>query len=193
MELPVNHEAIQKAVDFAAKHHSGQFRKMVPLPYLFHPLQVLQRIANWGISNEKHPDCWVSTILHDVLEDCEGVTVELLEQEFGKKVADTVHALSYFKDQGTKEDYINKIAGGELEVLVIKVADRICNIYDFYGTDSEYAVKYYNKGKVLFVALKNRHLEIAYTYYNPVLNKMLNSIKKLETTLSFKINETPGP
>ncbi|HLQ39662.1 MAG TPA: HD domain-containing protein, partial [Tetragenococcus sp.] len=72
---------VQKALDYATKAHTGQFRKSRE-PYIIHPIQVA------GILAELHmdPHTIAAGFLHDVVEDTE-VTLDDLKEEFGNDVA----------------------------------------------------------------------------------------------------------
>lgn len=182
--MPANGEVIQRALDYAHKHHRS-FRKNPPIPYLIHPLQVLQRIANWGITNTVYPDLWVAALLHDTVEDTEA-TIGEIEELFGKNVAEIVNALTFNPENGlTKEEYLSTLAGHDrIVILVIKIADRICNVYDFVSHQPSYAVKYFDKAKVLFDAVQSRQVEIADAYGNQVCNRILSSCKKQSDTIN---------
>ena len=80
--------ALRKAYNFALKVH-GDTRRKTGDPYITHPLSVAMILAEIG----HETDIIVSAILHDVVEDC-NVTVEQLEKEFGRNVADMVNAVT---------------------------------------------------------------------------------------------------
>ena len=80
--------ALRNAYNFALKVH-GDTRRKTGDPYITHPLSVAMILAEIG----HETDIIVSAILHDVVEDC-NVTVEQLEKEFGRNVADMVNAVT---------------------------------------------------------------------------------------------------
>ena len=80
---------IQRAVLFAAKKHSTQVRKGTIIPYLVHPLGVMEMLIRAGASK----NAIVAGILHDTLEDTNTTYAELVNN-FGKRVADIVRACS---------------------------------------------------------------------------------------------------
>ena len=69
---------VDKAVRFAAKAHEGQFRKGTGRPYIVHPLEVKDIVS--GMTEDE--EVISAAVLHDTIEDCEGVTQRILAQEF---------------------------------------------------------------------------------------------------------------
>lgn len=69
---------ILKALEFAAERHRTQKRKGEDQsPYINHPIQVANLLANEG--GEKDPVLIMAAMLHDVVED----TVDTLEEKQG--------------------------------------------------------------------------------------------------------------
>ena len=73
------------ALQFATNAHSGQFRKGTKIPYIVHPVTVMQTLIEYGASD----DAVMAGILHDTLEDTP-TTVADLEQNFGKRITHLV-------------------------------------------------------------------------------------------------------
>ena len=69
---------IDRAIEFATKAHEGQFRKGTKRPYIVHPIEVGDIVSTMT----KDEEVISAAILHDTIEDCEGVTKELLERLF---------------------------------------------------------------------------------------------------------------
>ena len=69
---------IDRAIEFATKAHEGQFRKGTKRPYIVHPIEVGDIVSTMT----KDEEVISAAILHDTIEDCEGVTKELLEALF---------------------------------------------------------------------------------------------------------------
>ena len=74
---------IEKAMKFATRAHEGQFRKGTQRPYIVHPAEVSEIVAE--MTDDEDVIC--AAVLHDTIEDCEGVSQRLLAQEFSEKVA----------------------------------------------------------------------------------------------------------
>lgn len=127
----------QKALEFATQAHQGQLRKGSGLPYITHPIAVadivLQNESFINRYSESFKDwitemLYVSAILHDTLEDCESVTFDMLEESFGKPLADFISLLT--KQRGDSYlDSILKIKRCEVATAV-KIADLTHNISD---------------------------------------------------------------
>lgn len=159
-ELPTDLAVIQKALDFASRHHANTFRKNFPLPFISHPLDVLKRISRWKISHTDFDTMWVTAILHDTVEDTTATLAEI-EREFGYTVMKMVRELTFDPSEGVvKEKYMESFANARVDILLIKIADRICNVYDFLDTDAVYAAKYFDKAHVLWDTLLSRNKDI---------------------------------
>src|SRR5688500_15113084 len=80
-----NLNKLLQAASFAAKKHTGQKRKGADgEPYINHPLEVANLLANVGKVQDY--DVLIAALLHDTVEDC-GVTREELTELFGEKVS----------------------------------------------------------------------------------------------------------
>ena len=79
-------EVIEKAIMFATQAHEGQVRKGTDRPYIVHPLEVGRIVA----SMTEDEEIISAAVLHDTIEDCAGVSRELLAEEFSERVAGIV-------------------------------------------------------------------------------------------------------
>ena len=77
---------VARAIAFATKAHEGQFRKGTKRPYIVHPLEVGEIVATLTFDEE----IISAALLHDTIEDCQGITREVLAQEFSEHVAELV-------------------------------------------------------------------------------------------------------
>ena len=83
-------EKIQKAYDYAAKLHEGQFRNSGD-PYISHPIAVAEIVASLGLDT----DSICAAFLHDTVEDCPDKTnLGILRNLFGENVAMLVDGLT---------------------------------------------------------------------------------------------------
>ena len=80
---------IDRAVEFATKAHEGQFRKGTRRPYIVHPIEVKDIVSTMTRDEEVIS----AAVLHDTIEDCQGVTREVLALEFSPRVAAMVAGL----------------------------------------------------------------------------------------------------
>ena len=90
---------IDKAIEFATKVHEGQFRKGTSRPYIVHPIEVSDIVATMTEDEE----IISAAVLHDTIEDCESVTAEVLEREFGPRVAGMVWRVRISLRPGKRE------------------------------------------------------------------------------------------
>ena len=68
-----------KAIDYSKQVHSGQLRESGE-PYFIHPEAVAKLVMEMGMDAESV----TAAILHDVVEDGEGVSIEDIERNIGK-------------------------------------------------------------------------------------------------------------
>lgn len=118
---------VERAIEFATKVHEGQVRKGTTRPYIIHPLEV-GRIVSTLTDDE---EIISAAILHDTVEDCEGVTVERLAEEFSDRVAWLVAQESEDKSKSwyeRKSATIERLRTACYEVKLIGLADKLSNI-----------------------------------------------------------------
>ena len=132
IKRPENIELIQKAYDFAYEHHKGQFRKSEE-PYVIHVIQVANTLALMHCG----PKTIAAGLLHDTVEDCQGVTTDTITELFGQEIATLVDAVTKigaikFKDE---EEYLASnhrklfiAMAKDIRVILIKLADRLHNM-----------------------------------------------------------------
>ena len=119
------------AASFAAKKHTNQKRKgAAGEPYINHPLEVANLIANVGGVDDH--DILIAAILHDTVEDC-GVTREEVAEMFGETVAGYVMEVTDDKSLPKAErkrlqvEHAPHLSPG---AKIVKLADKISNITD---------------------------------------------------------------
>lgn len=126
-----NVKQLVAAASFAAKQHSGQTRKGEGLePYINHPLEVANLIANIG--GIEDIDVLIAAILHDTVEDT-NTTREQLAAMFGEEVAGIVLEVTDDKSlpkQRRKELQIEHSPHLSEKAKLVKLADKISNIRD---------------------------------------------------------------
>ena len=118
---------VERAIEFATKAHEGQVRKGTTRPYIVHPLEVGEIVATMTDEEE----IISAAILHDTVEDCEGVTVEGLAKEFSDRVASLVAQESEDKSKSwyeRKSATIERLRTAFYEVKLIGLADKLSNI-----------------------------------------------------------------
>jgi len=122
-----------KALDFAEKAHAGQWRKSGD-PYILHPCNVAKILVEE--LDVRDPEILAAALLHDTVEDVKAVTLEVVGEKFGKNVAAIVDGctkITHFL--GDKQAFHKKVhrkifsgAAARLEVMLVKLADRLHNL-----------------------------------------------------------------
>lgn len=127
-----SYQLVEKAYYFAQKAHEGQFRKNGE-PYFIHPCFVASILAELMID----PPTIAAGLLHDTVEDCEGVTLELVQEEFGLEVAQLVdgvtklNKLDFADREEAQAESLRKMIlamSKDIRVVLIKLADRLHNM-----------------------------------------------------------------
>ena len=123
---------IERAYAFAEEKHSGQTRASGE-PYIIHPVYVASILTEIG----NDAPTIAAGLLHDTVEDCEGVTLDTIRQEFGEEVAMLVDGVTKlgqldFTDREERQaETLRKMIlamGKDIRVVLIKLADRLHNM-----------------------------------------------------------------
>jgi len=116
-----------KAIKFATKAHSGQFRKGTRVPYIVHPLGVGKILIEYNCPEE----VVIAGILHDTIEDT-SVTIKDIGLHFGKNVERIVEGASEPNRADTwknrKKHTIEYLKTAPNDVLLVACADKLDNI-----------------------------------------------------------------
>ncbi len=124
-------EKIERAYRLAEKMHGDQ-RRVSGVPYILHPTSVACIIVDLGMDT----DSVVAALLHDVVEDTP-VTLEEVEQMFGKDVANLVNGvtkiskIAYTSREERQAENVRKMLiamSDDIRVIIIKLADRLHNM-----------------------------------------------------------------
>jgi (p)ppGpp synthase/HD superfamily hydrolase len=151
---------LHKIADFAFSMHYGQNRKHGNLPYIVHPMDVMHKVANLNLGN----DALLGVALcHDILEDCqcEQNDIDFMTKHLGDYYS-VVEELTF--STGNKDDYLASFRNKSIDALIIKMADRVCNVLDFRASDVNYSKKYFAKAKCLEEILLDRKEEFCNMY-----------------------------
>jgi (p)ppGpp synthase/HD superfamily hydrolase len=126
---------LDDAIIFAARTHRGQSRKNDGLPYITHPIRVMERLMKMGVRDEA---TLLAAILHDTVEDAKDPSVTRwdIQALFGIKVAQIVDELSFMSElkrgsperKAAKRDYIASFIGKSKEACQVKLMDRFDNL-----------------------------------------------------------------
>lgn len=119
-----------RAAKFAAEKHTEQKRKNVAgTPYINHPIEVAERLANIGGVEDE--GLIIAALLHDTIEDT-ATTAEGIKREFGEQVMKWVLECSDDKSLAKAERkrlQIVNAAGKSEGAKMIKVSDTSCNLH----------------------------------------------------------------
>ena len=126
------YKLVEKAWKFAEKAHEGQVRKSGE-PYFTHPCLVASILTDLMID----PPTIAAGLLHDTVEDCEGITLDTIREMFGEEVADLVdgvtklNRLDFANREEAQAESLRKMIlamSRDIRVVLIKLADRLHNM-----------------------------------------------------------------
>lgn len=160
------HNLLQ-AASFAAQKHTGQTRKGDDAqPYINHPLEVANLLANVGKVEDF--DVLIAAILHDTIEDTE-TSAEDITGLFGETVCGYVLEVTDDKSlpkHERKQLQVEHAPHLSTGAKLIKLGDKISNITDVMnnppaGWSKERRLEYINWGKNVVDGMRaaNEHLE----------------------------------
>lgn len=116
----------------------GEQKRRSGIPYVTHPLSVAQILSElYPLPNNS---ILIAAVLHDVIEDTKATHVDI-EAKFGLHVAELVVELTNDKNQmqvlGKTQYLYEKMRTISYEAMMIKLADRLHNIYDMLPASSK--------------------------------------------------------
>ncbi len=125
-------EFIKHAFEFSKAAHTGQKRESGE-SYFNHSFETALKVAQWQLDYQTI----AAALLHDVIEDGEGVDSEKIKSEFGEEVAFLVEGvtklgrLKYRTPEEKQAENIRKMLlaiSHDIRVIIIKLADRLHNM-----------------------------------------------------------------
>ena len=108
-------ELVSEAIAFAAKAHDGMRRKKSDAPYILHPMEASVIVGT--MTDDQN--LIAAAALHDVVEDTD-ITIEEIEEKFGKRVRDHSPFLSEkspFKNLHDTDPRSQWLSGPSLQLL----------------------------------------------------------------------------
>jgi GTP diphosphokinase / guanosine-3',5'-bis(diphosphate) 3'-diphosphatase len=165
-----------EAASFAAKKHRDQRRKGGDAePYINHPLEVANLLANVGKVSDY--DVLIAAVLHDTVEDTE-TTAEELTERFGEKVCGYVLEVTDDKSLPKAErkrlqvEHAPHLSPGAKQ---IKLADKISNITDItknppHGWSPERKIEYVKWGESVVAGLRGANADLE-KYFDELVKK----------------------
>ena len=130
-------ELVSEAIAFAVKAHDGMRRKKSDAPYILHPMEAAVIVGT--MSDDQN--LIAAAALHDVVEDA-GITIEEIEEKFGKRVRELVEAETENKREELpaadtwrirKEESLEVLKNtDDLGVLMVWLGDKLANMRAIY-------------------------------------------------------------
>lgn len=128
-------DLVLRAKNFAQMAHINQFRRDGITPY-FHHVDGVARLVK-----PQKPEYIAAAYLHDVLEDTDYSSVDLIKAGFPKMVVNAVLILTKF-DHISYDEYLKKVKENVI-AKAVKIADMTYNLND---TPSIKQIEKYKKG-----------------------------------------------
>ncbi|HIK53742.1 MAG TPA: bifunctional (p)ppGpp synthetase/guanosine-3',5'-bis(diphosphate) 3'-pyrophosphohydrolase [Synechococcales cyanobacterium M55_K2018_004] len=147
------------AFNFAYELHAGQ-RRASGEPYIAHPIAVAGLLRDLGGSSAMI----AAGFLHDIVEDTD-VTVEDLENRFGKEVAHLVEGVtklskySFASKTDRQAENIRRMflaMAQDIRVIVVKLADRLHNMRTLEHLPDDKRRRIAQETREIFAPLANR-------------------------------------
>lgn len=160
-----------EAVQFATEAHRGQVRKGTKKAYIVHPKEVADIVATMTSDEE----ILSAAVLHDTIEDCAGVTEEVLRARFGERVASLVAGESEDKSKTWEErkgTTIRCLKTESRELQMIALADKLSNMRDI---DRDYPVM----GENLWMQFRMHSKHAIGWYYKGVMESLYEQFQNV--------------
>jgi (p)ppGpp synthase/HD superfamily hydrolase len=154
-------ELVQRALEFATLAHGVQKRKYTGVPYIVHPIEVMEIVKTVPHDDEM----LAAALLHDVVEDTD-VTIEEIVDAFGDDVASLVADLT---DVSKPEDGNRKLrkgldrdhsAASSSRAQTVKLADLISNSADILVNDPKFAKVFLAEKELLLEVLVKGNVDL---------------------------------
>ena len=130
-------ELVSEAIAFAVKAHDGMRRRNSEIPYILHPMEAAVIVSTMT----EDQNVIAAAALHDVVEDA-GITIEEIEERFGKRVRELVGAETEDKRADLppsatwrirKEESLESLKNAEdIHVLMMWMGDKLSNMRAIY-------------------------------------------------------------
>ena len=202
--LKENFETVNTIYEISKSLYKDIKRKDGITPYIVHPEAVAEILLRNNIFDKTILSV---AFLHDVIEEnkqfkynpTSDLTTYLSnyfsDKEFIQDVVQKVMYLSFFEDPYGKEElpYMKALHLAEIadvsktypDILIVKLADRLANIMDFYTFGAvSYSKKYFTRAEVLFGAMYNFEHEFNNVYYDLLEQGNLDKHKE---TLAYNL------
>ncbi len=144
---------------FCMQHHEGQ-RRASGEPYVIHPLEVAQILAEWKMDST----AIAAGLLHDAVEDTDVTTLQVADR-FGEQVAHIVEGVTkldkikFANREEHQAENIRKMLLAmvtDVRVVIIKLADRLHNMRTLEHLNPEKQQKIARETLEIFAPLAHR-------------------------------------
>lgn len=171
-----------KAAKFAIDAHSNVERRNHASPYALHVFEAATIVET--MTNDQ--ELIVAALLHDVVEDTD-VTLEEIEKEFGKRVAELVESETETELEGSAEETwverkqmaIDRIANSSHDSKIVALGDKLSNMRAIYRDFSKNGEKFWSVFHVSDPKLHEWHYR-----------GLADALRELQDTVAFKEFET---
>ncbi len=173
-------ELVSEAIIFATKAHDGMRRKKADVPYILHPMEAATIVGSMTSNQE----VIAASALHDVVEDA-GVSIEEIEEHFGKRVAELVASETENKRKNLPAESTWKVRKEEalcilkdtkdMEVKMLYLGDKLANVRSIY-----YIWK--QEGHAMWKDFNQKDPAQQAWYYRSIAD----SVKELSSTLAWQ-------
>ena len=130
-------ELATRAIIFAAEAHDGMRRKQSAVPYILHPMEAAVIVGT--VTDDQN--VIAAAALHDVVEDA-GVSMQEVEERFGKKVAELVASETEDKMRplpaestwkARKSESLRILAEAQdMNIKILYLGDKLANLRSIY-------------------------------------------------------------
>ena len=117
---------LEAAIHYATDCHKGQTRKGTKIPFIMHPLEVMQILQGMDADT----NLLIAGLLHDVVEDTNS-TIEEINDIFGDDVAELVGRHTEDKTKSWEErkaTSIKETLEASLRLKMLILADKLANM-----------------------------------------------------------------
>lgn len=171
-----NNARISQAIVFATQRHAGGLRKGTTLPYILHPLEVLQILSVMKADT----DLQIAGLLHDTIEDT-ATTAQEIAALFGDDVAMLVSHHSEDKSKSwleRKTAALSALREADDRLKMLVLADKLSNLRSI-------ARDYAQLGDGLWQRF-NAPKEKQAWYYNGILDALAELDEYVETSAAYQ-------
>ena len=152
-------ETFERAFKFCIDAHHGQKRKGDGRPYFLHPVDVVLILLDLKM-NEKAYVLGSSMLLHDTVEDCPEISIEMIAKEFGYQIASIVDELTNDPEEieriGKTQYLCQKVLILSSYALTGKLGDRLSNVRSMGGLPEIKRKNYIEQTKQIIQTLEEK-------------------------------------